>query len=109
MTEFGGGKGNADRGGAGVIYRLNADGSNFTRLHVFADGPDDGANPIGGLAAVGPDLYGVAQEGGHVPNGDGASGGVLFRIDSDGGRFQILHRFVTRDPGGTTPEGSLVS
>ena len=108
MTEYGGGKGDVSRGGAGLVYRLNLDGSSFTQLHAFAGGADDGANPLGHLTSAGSNLYGLAQDRGRVPDGDGPSDGVLFKIGPDGSPLRVLHRFSRRPAGeGTTPEGSL--
>lgn len=65
--------------GEGVVYRLGADGSAFTKLHDFQRGnPRSGAQPYGPLTE-GPDgsFYGTTIVGG--PRG----GGIAFRLGAD--------------------------
>ena len=60
--------------GNGTIFSINTDGSNFTVIHAFAGGSNDGANPNGSLAIVGATLYGMTSGGG---NGGGGSGTIF--------------------------------
>ncbi|MBI3220870.1 MAG: T9SS type A sorting domain-containing protein [Bacteroidetes bacterium] len=65
---------------AGVIFRINQDGSNFSVLFNFCCG--NGSAPYGGLEE-GPDgyLYGATTAGG------GANSGVVFKIQKDGTNY----------------------
>jgi len=71
----------------GTVFRLNADGSNFTNLHNF--GINDGNSPQAGLVLSGNTLYGTTYWG--------VSGnfGSLFAVNTDGTGFTNLHRFPT--------------
>lgn len=60
----------------------------YTLLHGFAGGTSDGANPqYGSLATDGTALYGFASTGGP------SNKGVLFKINTDGSGYQIVHAF----------------
>jgi uncharacterized repeat protein (TIGR03803 family) len=71
MTNYGGDD------GAGTIFKINADGTGFTLLHEFADGSDDGSNPMGSLTLVGSTLYGMTPYGGDDGAGTIFSSAVL--------------------------------
>ena len=83
MTHFGG-------GGAGTIFEINTDGTNYNRLHTFTGQfGGDGANPVGNdLLAVGSQLFGMTTGGGTDALG------VLFGINTDGTDYSVLHSFV---------------
>jgi uncharacterized repeat protein (TIGR03803 family) len=98
----------------GMVFSINADGSDFADLHDFK-GTNDGKYPEGGLLItnnnVGIDdasaplqttyLYGTTSAGG--TNG----GGTLFGIGLGGTNFQTLYSFGGIN--GTNPPGKLVS
>jgi uncharacterized repeat protein (TIGR03803 family) len=69
----------------GIVYSLATDGSRPRILHRFTDA--EGASPIGLVEAGDGALYGVTGSGG--PFGRG----TVFRLDRDGGRFEVLHAF----------------
>lgn len=93
--------------GSGTVFAVNADGTLFRTLHIFApvSGPNytnsDGASPRGVFAALGSTLYGTAESGG--PSG----AGTVFSINTDGSDFQVLHSFTGQDASG--PRGLVVS
>ena len=59
----------------------------FANLFTFSS--DDGANPYAGLVLSGNTLYGTTHAG-------GSSGyGAIFRINTDGTGFAVLHGFTT--------------
>jgi uncharacterized repeat protein (TIGR03803 family) len=97
MTNYGGDD------GAGTIFKINADGTGFTLLHEFADGSDDGSNPMGSLTLVGSTLYGMTPYGGD----DGA--GTIFSIATNGTGFTLLHEFTGGENDGKRPYGSLLN
>ena len=99
----------AGRGGSGVLFRLDRNGSNFTVLHAFNYAPplgfpdaSYGLSPYGGLAQ-GSDglLYGAAWAGGFFPDG-GFLAGTLYRVNPDGSGLALLHSFAELTGGGTT-------
>jgi uncharacterized repeat protein (TIGR03803 family) len=92
--------GTAERGGhnEGTIFKLNTDGSGFETLHTFSPLVDtrrgltnsDGAFLQSGLCVSREMLYGTAWSG-------GAGGcGTVFKLDTDGSGFQVLHHFGRR-------------
>jgi uncharacterized repeat protein (TIGR03803 family) len=114
--------GTTERGGnnEGTVFKLNTDGTGFATLHTFAvsTGRDltdwDGAFPQTELVVSGNTLYGTAWSG-----GPGRSG-TVFKLNTDGTGFTVLHSFVVRrsDPynnhggpcntDGAYPEAGLV-
>ncbi len=94
---FGGSNGN------GSIFTLNTNGSAFTVLHHFsasAETPDifnsptnsEGANPQA-LILVGDTLYGTAPSGGSSGNG------TIFKLNTNGSGFGVVHHFAPRFQG----------
>ncbi|HET7624324.1 MAG TPA: choice-of-anchor tandem repeat GloVer-containing protein, partial [Verrucomicrobiae bacterium] len=84
-------------GGAGVIFSLGTNGTDFTILHSFesldADFAtnSDGAFPVGGLVLSDGTLYGTTMAG-------GAGGeGVIFSVGTNGLGFSVLHHFAAID------------
>jgi uncharacterized repeat protein (TIGR03803 family) len=95
-TRWGGG---AMYSGNGSIYRINVDGSGFTKLHGFADFPDnsnanaDGVYPMDGLIVVSNILYGTATGGGTNSGYPFPGSGTVYRLSQDGIVFELLHSF----------------
>lgn len=88
---------------SGVVYRLKPNGAHYaeTLLHTFSGG-SDGAQPIGGLALIGKDLYGTTS------SGSGSfclNCGTIFRIKTSGHAYSILHTFGDGD--GANPLATL--
>jgi len=83
--------------GAGVVFKINNDGTGFTILHNFTG--SDEYHPVGSLTLSGSTLYGMTYDGGS--SGDG----TVFQIITNGTGFTILHNFG--GPGdGSGPSGS---
>jgi uncharacterized repeat protein (TIGR03803 family) len=95
-TAFGGGY------GSGTVFSMNTDGTGFTLLHNFS-GNDitDGRAPTGSLTLSGSTLYGTAFVGGS------ADEGVIFRVNTDGTGYGLLHNFTGGVSDGAKPFGSL--
>ena len=88
--------------GEGTVFALDVDGSDFSLLHEFASGNDDGENPfLGSLTLDSGKLYGMTKAGGD----DGL--GVVFSVDTDGNNFSLLHEFEGGGEDGENPFGSL--
>ncbi len=87
---------------AGVVYRVNKDGSGFQLLHAFLGVAGDGRHPCGSLVeAADGTLYGTTERG-------GASGqGTLFQLNKDGSGYAVLASFDAST--GAYPRGGLTS
>jgi uncharacterized repeat protein (TIGR03803 family) len=98
--------------GAGVVYSINPDGTQFQVVHTFAalqtpplnlapDAPNpnaDGVGPHGLIQGADQALYGTTLSGGNL------GFGVVFRLQLDG-TFTVLHNFSDTD--GNFPIGLL--
>jgi len=82
----------------GVVFKINTDGTGFTKLLDF-DGVN-GSQPFGSLTLIGPTLYGMTYGGGLNLKG------VIFKINTDGTNFTKLFDF-DGIPNGANPYGSL--
>ncbi len=87
-TQQGGSTANWGSSGLGTIFRLNPDGTGFAIIHSFTGGATDGALPNSAMV-MGTDgiLYGTTGVGGENNQG------VVFRLNAQGGGFQLLHHF----------------
>ena len=103
-TEYGG-NGYCGDIGCGDVFRLTqtSNGWKQTILHSFT--ASDGAGPSGPLLQIGSSLFGVATigGGGNCPQGWGC--GVVYKVNTDGTGFTILHHFSPSE--GYWPLGSL--
>ncbi|HLI47146.1 MAG TPA: choice-of-anchor tandem repeat GloVer-containing protein [Chthonomonas sp.] len=89
--------------GAGEIFSINTDATNFQILYAFTGGID-GSDPASPLLA-GPNgvLYGTTYSGGYNGNG------VIFQIDTNNNAFSVLYTFSAGQTNGdgASPIGSL--
>jgi uncharacterized repeat protein (TIGR03803 family) len=85
--------------GFGTVFKINADGSEYTVLHNF--NYNNGGYPYGSLI-LGTDgaLYGMTSQGGS------SNYGTVFRINLDGSGHTVLFNF--NDSNGSYPYGSLI-
>jgi uncharacterized repeat protein (TIGR03803 family) len=72
----------------GTVFALHTDGTGFAILHSFGINPGEAANPEGGLVLSGNALYGTTASGGSGDNG------TVFKLNTDGTGFAILHSFT---------------
>jgi uncharacterized repeat protein (TIGR03803 family) len=87
----------------GVIYRTDANGSNFTIVKNFDNDTEQGAFPTNSLLeGLDGKLYGIAYQGGS------AGSGVLFRINIDGTDFTVLKHFQGGEEDGSYPFGKII-
>ncbi len=87
-------------GKQGTLFKIDADGTDFSVIHRFAGGASDGSQPYGSLTTDGSTLYGMTYGGG------GDSVGTVFEVDTSGGAFSVLHGFNYSTDGGG-PQGDL--
>jgi uncharacterized repeat protein (TIGR03803 family) len=87
--------------GLGWVLAAQVAGQTLTTLHNLFDGGVYNA-PIGGLVLSSNALYGTAL-------GDGAANnnGYLFKVNTDGTGFAVVHSF-TGGSGGALPQGGVV-
>jgi prepilin-type N-terminal cleavage/methylation domain-containing protein/prepilin-type processing-associated H-X9-DG protein len=88
----------------GAVFKVNADGTGFTVLHSFAGGTADGRYPnYGPLALSGSTLYGMTEQGG------ASDAGIVFKVNTDGTGFTVLHSFAGSAGGdGAIPQGQVI-
>ncbi len=87
--------------GSGFVFKLNSNGSGFTILHTFGDSPD-------GFGAIGKMIQG--QDGalyGTTYSGGTSNLGTVFKLDTNGGNYSVLHSF-TGPPDGSSPFAGLM-
>jgi uncharacterized repeat protein (TIGR03803 family) len=82
---------------AGIVFKMNANGTGYSVLHAF-NGGNDGSHPNCALTQVGTTLYGTTSEGGSNDRG------TIFSVDSSG-LYRTLFSFNGADKPG--PMGGL--
>jgi uncharacterized repeat protein (TIGR03803 family) len=88
---------------AGTVFRLLTNGSGFQVLHSFANNSSDGANSSAALILSADGfLYGTTESG-------GAHGhGTVFRLNTSGSGYQVLHHFGSVTNDGQVPKGPVL-
>jgi len=94
---------NGGAGNHGTVFKIKTDGTGYVLLHSFAAGTTDGASPYGSLKAIGSALYGMTIGGGT------AGLGTIFKINTNGTQFMLLHSFLNDGTDGQEPFGSLIA
>lgn len=79
---------------SGVIFKINLDGTGYTKLHESVNWLTEGVN-YGDIEMIGGTIYGIAIYGGACSCGNG---GTLFKINSDGTGYQTLVDFNNSTP-----------
>jgi uncharacterized repeat protein (TIGR03803 family) len=87
----------------GTLFRMNTDGSGYTRLHEFGY-PPEGQQPFGRPIVYNNQLYGMCINGGNV----NPAWGIVYRCDLNGDNYQIIHHFEGDPDGGRQPHGQLL-
>jgi uncharacterized repeat protein (TIGR03803 family) len=84
----------------GTIFRIGRDGSGYQVLHhCDVNDADNAAYINADLTRFGDDLFGMSRLGG---SDAGPGMGTIFKMDTTGTNFEILHRFLGPD---YNPEG----
>lgn len=86
----------------GTVFKINTDGTGLQTLHSFAGAPDDGDTPYGQLLLDGGVLYGTTRTGG------ASDLGTIFKVNTDGTGYDILHEFAGGVGDGSKPDGGLI-
>jgi uncharacterized repeat protein (TIGR03803 family) len=73
----------------GTVFRLNSNGSGYSLLHTFVTNGIDGRNAVGLLQGNDANLYGIAKSGGTN------NVGLVFKMNTSGGAYTLLHVFIT--------------
>jgi uncharacterized repeat protein (TIGR03803 family) len=111
--------GMASSGGvaAGTVFKINTNGTGFTTVYNFRAGGynsanvytnSDGVHPQAGAILASNTLYGTAVDGGN------SGFGTVFKLNTNGTGFRVLHSFTAIGPSSSTnsdggwPYGSLV-
>jgi uncharacterized repeat protein (TIGR03803 family) len=84
---------------SGLVFKLNTDGTNYSVMKEFSNLDGGGYNPGAGLTLSGSTLFGSTLNGGVNDSG------VLFKINTDGTGYGVLHEFTDYD--GTSPSTKL--
>jgi uncharacterized repeat protein (TIGR03803 family) len=88
----------------GTIFQIGTNGTGFSLLHSFTGGSDGGLNQSpGALVQSGSTLFGTTLEVNVT-----TSYGKIFRMNTDGTGFTLLHTFAGYPNDGAYPYGSLV-
>jgi len=90
----------------GTVFAMSTNGTGCVQLYGFGANASDGTQPLGGLVLGGNTLYGTTHGGGTGPAGLRQQG-TIFKINTDGSGYAILHSF-TNSPDGAQPQGELV-
>ena len=86
---------------AGVVFRMNPDGTGFTLLHQFGNA-GDGSKPFDGvIQSADGFLYGTTYYGGTNSNG------TIFKVSTNGLLYSVLYQF-TNSPDGANPYGGVI-
>ena len=99
------------RGGGsdhGALYKMKPDGSGFQKLHDLLGYAVDAGLPWCGVIQ-GSDgmLYGTTMMGGLIPMPPDYNGmGAVYRVDTNGSNYAVLHSFTGSD--GATPRAEVL-
>jgi len=89
--------------GEGTVFTISPGGTGYSVLHSFSLSALDGAGPrYGTLAAANSVLYGMTFNGGVLGLG------VVFKINTNGTGFSVLHSFTGTASNGSYPMGGLI-
>lgn len=84
-------------------------GPSAERVLYSFQGGTDGRNPESALVDVSGTLYGATEYGGHPYCGNGSPGcGTIFKIQTSGSGYSVLHRYARNGEGGDLPIAGVI-
>jgi uncharacterized repeat protein (TIGR03803 family) len=92
-------------GTGGTIYKVSTNGSGFAVVHQFTGG-SEGLVPVGRVSVSGNTIYGVTRRGGIINGFE--EYGIIYRVNTDGSDFTVLHRFNKAGGDGYWPAFGLI-
>jgi uncharacterized repeat protein (TIGR03803 family) len=106
-TTSDGGPESAGYGGFGIIYTVNTQGLGYQILHEFSSNNLEGRSPYGGLVQTADGyLYGTTA-GGQSYDGSKTLYGSIFKMQTNGNNFQVIHTFAGGPGDGASPYSGL--
>jgi uncharacterized repeat protein (TIGR03803 family) len=96
-------------GAGGTIFKINTDGSGFAVLHSFSTSNGDGWGPYSGPMLIGNVLYGTTADGGTIAPIGSLQGSTIYKINTDGTGYSVLHSFSVTGPGGANVNARLIA
>jgi uncharacterized repeat protein (TIGR03803 family) len=102
-TTFAGGT----QGQAGVVFKLNTNGSGFSVIHGFPTVANQPVNPSSLIQGPDGALYGTTQYGGITNPASTYGMGTVFKLNTDGSGYTVLYQFSGED--GRNPKSSLLA
>lgn len=97
--------------GAGTVFKLNPDGSGYTIVLNLPVGPFAGGtegNSVNVILGNDGVLYGTTEFNGGIYQDMIYDGGEVFKVNTDGSGFMVLHTFATPYGDGAQPVAALV-
>ena len=96
----------------GAVFKVSTIGTGYTLLHSFTTNGSDGRYPYAGLIQ-GQDgsLYGTTEYGGSGGNTTApfSGQGTIYKLNTDGTGYSVLHSFTTNSVYLGTPDGQYPS
>lgn len=86
----------------GTLFSYDTKSGKQTTLYTFTGAPNDGADPVGNLAADSKNVYGTTFYGG------ASNSGSLFGLSQTAGKPKLLHSF-SGGSDGAYPRGGIVA
>ncbi|MGA9945443.1 MAG: choice-of-anchor tandem repeat GloVer-containing protein [Candidatus Cybelea sp.] len=84
--------------GCGTIFRVNTSGAGYRVLHRYRRSAREGSQPVGGVIYQRGMLYGTTSFGdGSLACQDNGGCGTVFKMDSSGKGYTVLHKFSGTD------------
>lgn len=74
-----------------------------TMLHSFDFTDGEGMQPYGDVLIIGTTMYGMTSSSGSTNRG------VVFKMETDGSAYEVLHQFTGEEGDGCEPHGSLIT
>lgn len=95
----------------GTVYRINSDGTGYSILHSFGSDANDGivSGHDSPLTLSGNSLYGMTHQGGSTTTQSGPfqGYGTIFKLDTNGKNYKVLHSFYSFNNDGANPDGPV--